>query len=114
MVADVARSNRVDCVVLAPISRRSTASCRTGPRATSSARGRLPIIVYGGNEAPKSLNGWRRLAKHTIVRDIRTPERLLDQTSLFLHRDFAKLPEGTATCSRRCTTATRRCRAGEC
>jgi CheY-like chemotaxis protein len=27
------------------------------------------------------------------VRDIRSPERLLDQASLFLHRDLAKMPE---------------------
>ena len=51
-------------------------------------RGRLPIIVYGGTQASKGLNGWRRLAKNTVVRDIRSPERLLEQASLFLHRDF--------------------------
>jgi len=28
------------------------------------------------------------------VRDIRSPERLLEQASLFLHRDFTKMPEG--------------------
>jgi CheY-like chemotaxis protein len=93
MVADVAGKHRVDCMVLdADL---ATLEGELPDRATSdeSARGRLPIIVYGGNDAPKSLNGWRRLAKHTIVRDIRTPERLLEQASLFLHRNFSKMPE---------------------
>ena len=62
-----------------------------------SPRGRLPIIVYGGTKAPKGLNGWRRLAKNTVVRDIRSPERLLEQASLFLHRNFTKMPEGHRT-----------------
>ena len=62
-----------------------------------SPRVRLPIIVYGGTQAPKGLNGWRRLAKNTVVRDIRSPERLLEQASLFLHRNFTKMPEGHRT-----------------
>ena len=93
-----------------PTSRRWTATRRIDDRREDSPLGRLPIIVYGGNEAPKSLNGWRRLARNTIVRDIRSPERLLDQASLFLHRDFAKLPERHSDgARRRCTTATRCC-----
>jgi hypothetical protein len=31
------------------------------------------------------------------VRDIRSPDRLLEQASLFLHRDFTKMPEGHRT-----------------
>jgi len=92
-VTELTRANRVDCMVLDA----DLASLEFEPPDTSvledSARGRLPIIVYGGSEAPKSLNGWRRLAKNTIVRDIRSPERLLEQASLFLHRNFAKMPE---------------------
>jgi CheY-like chemotaxis protein len=92
-VTELTRSNRVDCMVLDA----DLASLEFEPPDTpgleDSARGRLPIIVYGGSEAPKSLNGWRRLAKNTIVRDIRSPERLLEQASLFLHRNFAKMPE---------------------
>jgi CheY-like chemotaxis protein len=53
----------------------------------------LPIIVYGGTGEAKALNGWRTLARSAIVRDIRSPDRLLEQASLFLHRDIAKMPE---------------------
>ena len=48
-------------------------------------------------QADEGLNGWRRLAKNTVVRDIRSPDRLLEQASLFLHRDFTKMPEGHRT-----------------
>jgi CheY-like chemotaxis protein len=53
----------------------------------------LPIIVYGAAKETKTLNGWRNLAKSAVVRDVRSPERLLDQASFFLHRDPAKIPE---------------------
>ena len=92
-VTELTRANRVDCMVLdADLAALEFEPPET-PGLEDSARGRLPIIVYGGSEAPKSLNGWRRLAKNTIVRDIRSPERLLEQASLFLHRNFAKMPE---------------------
>ena len=54
---------------------------------------RLPIIVYGAAKGTHALNGWRNLARNAIVRDVRSPERLLDQASFFLHRDPAKIPE---------------------
>jgi CheY-like chemotaxis protein len=54
----------------------------------------LPIIVYTGKdlsrEEEEKLN---RIAQTTIVKDVRSPERLYDQTALWLHRDAAKLPE---------------------
>src|SRR4030095_15241992 len=34
-----------------------------------------------------------RIAQTTIVKDVRSPERLFDQTALWLHRDAATLPE---------------------
>src|SRR5262249_11462348 len=37
--------------------------------------------------------GWKRLAQVCPVRHIHSPERLMDQASLFLHRNVAKLPE---------------------
>jgi HAMP domain-containing protein/signal transduction histidine kinase/CheY-like chemotaxis protein len=54
---------------------------------------RLPIIVYGAAKETQGLNGWLNLARNAIVRDVRSPERLLDQASFFLHRNPAKIPE---------------------
>ena len=33
------------------------------------------------------------MAQTTIVKDVRSPERLFDQTALWLHRDATQLPE---------------------
>ncbi|MBW4695493.1 MAG: response regulator [Lyngbya sp. HA4199-MV5] len=56
---------------------------------------RLPIIVYTGRElTPSQETQLRRLAETIIVKDVRSPERLLDETALFLHRVQANLPEG--------------------
>ena len=36
----------------------------------------------------------RAVAKSIVLKDVQSPERLLDETSLFLHRVLADLPEG--------------------
>jgi CheY-like chemotaxis protein len=54
----------------------------------------IPIIIYTGREL--SLPEETRLRKYAetiIVKDVKSPERLLDETALFLHRVEAKLPE---------------------
>ncbi|MEW6366611.1 MAG: HAMP domain-containing protein [Acidobacteriota bacterium] len=54
----------------------------------------LPVIVYTGKELTKQEETrLKRLARATLVKDVRSPERLLDETALFLHRVAAKLPE---------------------
>ena len=54
----------------------------------------LPIIVYTGKEL--TLEEETRLKAVTetiIVKDVKSPERLLDETALFLHRVHANLPD---------------------
>jgi CheY-like chemotaxis protein/HAMP domain-containing protein/GAF domain-containing protein len=54
----------------------------------------LPIIVYTGRDlTKKEETQLKRVAKTIIVKDVRSPERLLDETSLFLHRVQSRLPE---------------------
>ena len=54
----------------------------------------LPIIVYTGRDLTKKEEmQLRRLAETIIVKDVRSPERLLDETSLYLHRAEADFPE---------------------
>jgi len=54
----------------------------------------LPVIVYTGRELTrKEETTLRKMAKSIIVKDVRSPERLLDETALFLHRIQANLPE---------------------
>ncbi|CAN5729717.1 hypothetical protein BH23GEM6_BH23GEM6_21610 [soil metagenome] len=54
----------------------------------------LPIIIYTGKElSATEETQLRRYADTIIVKDVKSPERLLDETALFLHRVEAKLPE---------------------
>src|SRR5204862_356747 len=53
----------------------------------------VPVIVYAPGEVPKKLEmQLKRLSQTAPVRDARSPQRLVDATALFLHRDVAKLP----------------------
>ena len=53
----------------------------------------LPIVIYTARELTKKQNTeLRRVADTIIVKDVKSPERLLDETTLFLHRVQANLP----------------------
>jgi CheY-like chemotaxis protein/signal transduction histidine kinase/HAMP domain-containing protein len=54
----------------------------------------LPIIVYTATELDKdATNKLQRIAKTIVVKDARSPERLVAETALFLHRAHADLPD---------------------
>jgi len=54
----------------------------------------LPIIIYTGRElSPAEDTRLRKYAETIIVKDVKSPERLLDETALFLHRVESRLPE---------------------
>jgi CheY-like chemotaxis protein len=53
----------------------------------------IPIIIYTGKDLTKKQETeLRKLADTIIVKDVKSPERLLDETTLFLHRVQANLP----------------------
>ncbi|WP_426733593.1 HAMP domain-containing protein [Myxococcus faecalis] len=53
-----------------------------------------PIIVYTGRELSRAQETeLRRVAEAIVVKDAQSPERLLEETSLFLHRSPATLSE---------------------
>ncbi|BCL33629.1 response regulator [Nostoc sp. MS1] len=55
---------------------------------------KLPIIVYTGKEISRQEETQlRSLAESIIIKNVRSPERLLDETALFLHRVQANLPQ---------------------
>ncbi|HVW67620.1 MAG TPA: response regulator [Steroidobacteraceae bacterium] len=52
-----------------------------------------PVIVYTGRSlARDEEQRLRRFSRSIIVKDVRSPERLLDEVTLFLHQVEAKLP----------------------
>ena len=54
----------------------------------------LPIVVYTGMELSTPQRArLRQLAESVLVKDARSLDRLLDQTSLYLHRRVAAIPE---------------------
>ncbi|GAB3428414.1 response regulator [Massilia solisilvae] len=54
----------------------------------------LPIVIYTAQElSRKEVTKLKRYAKTIVIKDARSPERLLDETALFLHRSHASLPE---------------------
>src|SRR5690606_24255180 len=54
----------------------------------------LPIIIYTGKDLDKKEETrLRKYAESIIIKDVKSPERLLDETTLFLHRVEANLPE---------------------
>jgi HAMP domain-containing protein/CheY-like chemotaxis protein/signal transduction histidine kinase len=54
----------------------------------------VPIIVYTGKDlSQQEETQLRRYAETIIIKDAKSPERLLDETALFLHRVESRLPE---------------------
>jgi CheY-like chemotaxis protein len=55
--------------------------------------GDLPVIVFTGKElSPDEDARLHSLARSVVVKGVESPERLLDETALFLHRVVADLP----------------------
>ncbi len=53
----------------------------------------LPVIVFTGKElSPEEDARLRTLARSVVVKGVESPERLLDETALFLHRVITDLP----------------------
>ena len=53
----------------------------------------LPVVVFTGKDlSPEEDAQLHMLARSVIVKDVESPERLLDETALFLHRVVADLP----------------------
>src|SRR5437773_11780248 len=60
----------------------------------SEAHRRLPIIIYTARELPQEERGrLRKLAESIVIKDVRSPERLVDEAALLLHRNAARLPD---------------------
>jgi tubulin-specific chaperone A len=54
----------------------------------------LPIIIYTGRELTEDEEKQlRRYAESIIIKGVKSPERLLDESALFLHRVEADLPD---------------------
>ena len=56
--------------------------------------GNVPVVVFTGRELSAEEDAHlRTLARSVVLKDVESPERLLDETSLFLHRVVSDLPK---------------------
>ncbi|MBB3593198.1 hypothetical protein FHX08_003601 [Rhizobium sp. BK529] len=55
--------------------------------------GEVPVVVFTGRElSPEEDTRLHSMARSVVVKGVESPERLLDETALFLHRVVADMP----------------------
>jgi HAMP domain-containing protein/CheY-like chemotaxis protein len=91
---ELLRAHRFDCVILdLKLPDISGFELLTEIQHDQSLRD-IPIVVFTGRELTIDEEAeLRRRAKSIVLKGVQSPERLLDETALFLHRDVSKLPE---------------------
>jgi CheY-like chemotaxis protein len=54
----------------------------------------MPVVVFTGKELSSDEEArLKTVAKSVVLKDVQSPERLFDETALFLHRVVANLPD---------------------
>ncbi|MDO8501552.1 MAG: response regulator [Gemmatimonadaceae bacterium] len=93
-LAELALSKHYDCVVLDLGLKDMSGFDFLEKVKSDPKKSDLPIIVYTGKQLSQAEETKiKKYAETIIMKDVRSPERLLDETALFLHRVEAKLPE---------------------
>jgi CheY-like chemotaxis protein len=53
----------------------------------------VPVVVFTGKElSAEEESRLKKVAKSIVLKDVQSPERLFDETALFLHRVVSELP----------------------
>lgn len=86
-------SNQVDCIVL-DLGLPDMSGFEFIQKLEDVTNGELPpIVVYTGRELSRDESTeLQRYAESIIIKGVKSEERLLDETALFLHRTVSKLP----------------------
>jgi HAMP domain-containing protein/signal transduction histidine kinase/DNA-binding response OmpR family regulator len=82
---------RPDCLVLNPRLPDAAAIDVAKRLQTSNGAGAVSVLVHGDGDMEDQVDAIRRVAPGLTVKDVRTEQRLLDQTALYLHRRFGDL-----------------------
>src|SRR6185312_13878890 len=90
---ELMRENAFDCVVL-DLALPDISGFELLAEVQKDAKLReTPIVVFTGRELTVEEEGeLRQQAKSIVLKGVRSPERLLDETALFLHRVITDLP----------------------
>jgi len=91
---DVLRNHRIECCVLdLKLPDMTGFDLLERMQGDSSLRD-TPVVVFTGKELSEAEETkLRAVAKSVVLKDVQSPERLLDETALFLHRVVTELPE---------------------
>ncbi|MBZ0238333.1 MAG: HAMP domain-containing protein [Deltaproteobacteria bacterium] len=87
------QSNHVDCVVLDLKLPDMTGMDVMKRMSETPGLGDIPVVVFTGRDlTPEQEAHLQDLARTIILKGVESPERLLDETALFLHRQISSLP----------------------
>jgi signal transduction histidine kinase/DNA-binding response OmpR family regulator/HAMP domain-containing protein len=87
------QANRFDCIVLDLGLHDMSGLQLLEQMRADKAMSQVPVIIYTGKELSRTEEAeLRQLAQTIIIKDVKSPERLLDETTLFLHRVESALP----------------------
>jgi PAS domain S-box-containing protein len=88
------KENHIDCIVL-DLGLPDMSGFDLIYRLQKLKDGRVPpIVIYTGKELSKEENEeLHKYAESIIIKGVKSEERLLDETALFLHRTISNLPE---------------------
>ncbi|HKD46774.1 MAG TPA: HAMP domain-containing protein [Rhizomicrobium sp.] len=87
------RGKQVDCVVLDLRLPDISGFELLKQLSVDEALSEIPVIIFTGRElSPEEDAQLHALARSIVVKDVESPERLLDETSLFLHRVVSDMP----------------------
>jgi CheY-like chemotaxis protein len=90
---DIVRTQSFDCMVLDLRLPDMSGFEVLEKLSSQSGSADLPVVVFTGRELSlEEDTRLHELARSVVVKDVESPERLLDETSLFLHRVIADLP----------------------
>lgn len=88
------RENHIDCIVLDLGLPDMSGFELVRELENITGRKMPPIIVYTGRELSREENNeLQKYAESIIIKGVKSEERLLDETALFLHRTIGDLPE---------------------
>ncbi|MCU1488676.1 MAG: multi-sensor hybrid histidine kinase, partial [Acidimicrobiaceae bacterium] len=86
-------NRRFDCMVLDLKLPRTGGFALLEQVKSDEAYANMPVVVYTGKELTRrEETRLKKYAETIIVKDARSPERLLDETALFLHRVESRMP----------------------
>jgi CheY-like chemotaxis protein len=91
---DLLRQQQIDCVVLDLRLPDMSGFDLLNVFRDDPALSDLPIVVFTGKElSPEEEAKLHAMARSVVVKGVESPERLLDETALFLHRVVPDLPQ---------------------